>query len=217
MDRHTFAHTNILGSSEIHLLLFLRTGVISRAMTIFTITTDNNITSHATAKDAAKASGDGVLSFTTERELAKATTEWPLSRFVETWNAFAGAVPFDDLKPVRKFTDRKTGVSRIWAAIQRLSANTAQAGHSESLTSSAGKRANNVPATPTARDGSKKAKVLALLGRKEGATLAQIMKATGWQAHSVRGFLSGILRKKMGLTIESQKQKDGDCTYKVVH
>ena len=184
-------------------------------MTIFTITSDNNITSHATAKDAAKASGDGVLSFSTERELAKATTEWPLSRFVETWNAFAGVVPFDDLKPVRKFTDRRTGVSRIWAAIQRLSHDAAQAGNSESLNSSAVKRANTISATPTARDGTKKAKVLALLGRKEGATLSQIMKATGWQAHSVRGFLSGALRKKMGLTIESQKQKDGDCTYKV--
>ena len=117
------------------------------------------------ARQPAKASGGGVLSFTTERELAKATTEWPLSRFVETWNAFAGAVPFDDLKPVRKFTDRKTGVSRIWAAIQRLSHDAAQAGNSESLNGNSGKRAAKLPATPTARDGTKKAKVLALRHR----------------------------------------------------
>lgn len=63
------------------------------------------------------------------------------------------------------------------------------------------------------REGSKTAKVLALLGRKEGATLIQLMKATGWQAHSVRGFLSGALGKKMGLKIGSQKQEDGDRTY----
>jgi Protein of unknown function (DUF3489) len=67
----------------------------------------------------------------------------------------------------------------------------------------------------TPREGSKKAKVLALLGRKEGATLAQLMKATGWQAHSVRGFLSGALGKKMGLTIESTKTESGDRIYKL--
>jgi hypothetical protein len=63
------------------------------------------------------------------------------------------------------------------------------------------------------RQDSKKAKVLGLLGRKEGATLAQMMKATGWQAHSVRGFLSGALGKKMGLKIESQKRENGDRIY----
>ena len=65
------------------------------------------------------------------------------------------------------------------------------------------------------REDSKKAKVLALLGRKEGATLAQMMKATGWQAHSVRGFLSGSLGKKMGLSIESAKSEAGDRIYRI--
>ena len=65
----------------------------------------------------------------------------------------------------------------------------------------------------TPREGSKTAKVLALLGRKEGATLAQLMKATGWQAHSVRGFLSGALGKKMRLKIESTKSDAGDRVY----
>ena len=66
-----------------------------------------------------------------------------------------------------------------------------------------------------ARDGSKAAKVLDLLKRPNGAALAELMKATGWQAHSVRGFLSGTLRKKMGLTVESTKGDDGQRSYSV--
>ena len=66
-----------------------------------------------------------------------------------------------------------------------------------------------------AKDGSKAAKILELLKRPEGATLAALMKATEWQAHSVRGFLSGSLRKKLGLTITSAKGTDGERTYSV--
>ncbi len=63
------------------------------------------------------------------------------------------------------------------------------------------------------RQGSKTAKVLELVKRSGGATLKHIMKATGWQAHSVRGFLSGTLGKKMGLKIESSKTNDGERVY----
>ena len=66
-----------------------------------------------------------------------------------------------------------------------------------------------------ARDGSKKAEILGLLQRKGGATLAQIMKATGWQAHSVRGFISGALGKKMGLTVNSVSREDGERVYSI--
>lgn len=64
-----------------------------------------------------------------------------------------------------------------------------------------------------ARDGSKAATVLDLLKRPDGATLAELMKATGWQAHSVRGFLSGTVSKKMGLAVVSTKVEDGERTY----
>ena len=67
----------------------------------------------------------------------------------------------------------------------------------------------------TARDGSKAAKILDLLKRPEGATLAAIMKATDWQAHSVRGFLFGTIGKKMGLTVVSTKGDDGERTYTI--
>ena len=69
--------------------------------------------------------------------------------------------------------------------------------------------------TTTAREGSKKADVLALLQREGGATLQDLMTATGWQAHSVRGFLSGTLGKKMGLTVESAKREDAVRAYSI--
>jgi hypothetical protein len=66
-----------------------------------------------------------------------------------------------------------------------------------------------------ARDGSKTAKVLELLKRPGGVTAKELMKATGWQPHSVRGFLSGTIGKKMGLTVTSTKAEDGERTYSV--
>src|SRR5258706_16308502 len=67
----------------------------------------------------------------------------------------------------------------------------------------------------SARDGSKAAKILELLKRPGGATSKELMKATGWQPHSVRGFLSGTIGKKMGLTVTSTKGEDGERTYSV--
>ena len=60
----------------------------------------------------------------------------------------------------------------------------------------------------------KKAEVIALMKRAKGATLAEIMKATGWQAHTVRGFIS-VLGKKGGEEVESSKSADGERTYKI--
>jgi hypothetical protein len=64
-----------------------------------------------------------------------------------------------------------------------------------------------------ARQGSKTEKVLDLLSRPGGATTTELIKATGWQPHSVRGFLSGTLGKKMKRTVTSTKGKDGERTY----
>jgi hypothetical protein len=181
-------------------------------MTTFTIDTDNNITAFAAAEQIP----EGQDRFTSEKEFAKLSVDWPITRFVEVWNAFAGAPPFGELKPVKKFTDRKTAVARIWKAIQALTPTPApQAALVAPKKAKATKAATAKDATPTARDGSKKAIVLDMLKRPEGATLADIMSATDWQAHSVRGFISGSLGKKMGLTVESFKRPDGVRAYKV--
>ena len=68
--------------------------------------------------------------------------------------------------------------------------------------------------TPAPRRESKGAQILDLIRRAKGATLAEIMKATDWQAHSVRGFIS-TAAKKHGVQIESSKNEAGDRVYRI--
>jgi len=181
-------------------------------MRLFAIDTDNNIT----AFPAAEQIPEGQEHFASEKELAKLAANWPADRLVQIWNGFAGVTPFDDLKPVKKFTDRKTAVARVWKAIQRLDAATApQTADVAPKAKRPRKAAKAEDATPTAREGSKKAIVIDLLKRPDGASLKDIMQATDWQAHSVRGFISGSLTKKMGLNVESFKRPDGERAYRI--
>ncbi len=69
---------------------------------------------------------------------------------------------------------------------------------------------------PTPRAGTKQAQIIALLQRPQGASIGEIVAATGWQAHSVRGMISGALKKKLGLPITSEKV-DGRGTVHRLH
>jgi Protein of unknown function (DUF3489) len=70
-------------------------------------------------------------------------------------------------------------------------------------------------APPQVRRGTKTAKILQMLRRPDGASLAELTKATKWQAHSVRGFLSGAVKGKLRLKIKSTKRDDGTRIYRL--
>ncbi len=186
-------------------------------MSTFTIDSDNNITAHA----GLPAGADESQSFSNAKELSKLTAEWPASRLVDTWNSFAGVAPFDELKPVKKFTNRKAAVARIWQAVTRLSPDAAQPAANVAPAKEKGKKApakasrrSPVQKGATESRTNKKAEVIAMMKRAKGVTLAEIAEATGWQKHTVRGFVS-ILGSKGGQKIESAKNAAGERSYRI--
>jgi hypothetical protein len=108
------------------------------------------------------------------------------AQLTRIWNALPGATP------VTRFQDRASAVRRVWAALSQLPVDREPVDNSSAP-----------------RSGSKQALVIELLQRSEGATVAEVMSATGWQPHTVRGLLSGTLKKKLGLAIVSEKEDRG--------
>jgi Protein of unknown function (DUF3489) len=195
-------------------------------MKAFTIENEtNNIMVHATAKEAEAL--ENAASFRNEAGLAKLTADWPTARLIEIWNSLPGVTP------VRKFTNRDTAVRRIWAQLQNLgepapaaAVTTPEAADATPTASDVAPKKARARKEPTAeetpkaakesaqpREGSKTEIVLGLLRREAGVTAEELMSTTGWQAHSERGFLSGTVRKKLGLELVSGKAEDGKRVY----
>ena len=75
--------------------------------------------------------------------------------------------------------------------------------------------ASDAPKPVAIRPGTKQAQIIALLQRPEGASIAEIVEATSWQAHTARGAISGALKKKLGLNINSTKEEDRGSVYRI--
>jgi len=114
------------------------------------------------------------------------------SQLAEIWNGLPGK------HQISRFENRKAAARRLWAAFQELPL------PSEMAIPLAGPR-----------PGSKQATVIELLTRPEGATVAEVMDATGWQPHTVRGLFAGALKKKHRLTVISAKEDRGRV-YRVI-
>src|SRR5437016_3183080 len=163
-------------------------------MTIFTINSENHIAAHGSASEI---TDKGSEQFTSEKELAQLAADWPGSRLVDIWNRVPG------LTPVKRFTNRAVATARIWRAVQSLASGEHTGDVAPARRQGGTRKSTSKQPAHTGRKNTKQAQVVALLKRAGGVTLQHLMSATGWQAHSVRGFISGALGKKLCLKIES--------------
>ena len=161
---------------------------------LFYVTTEDHIRTSDEQQRRIETDGDG-SSFASEQELRELASQWPMKRLVEIWNRLPG------VERVIRFTDRKTAIARIWRAIQPQ----AEKGGKPA------RRASQSRHRPVFREGSKAAQVCTLLSRPQGATLNEIRSETGWQAHTVRGFISRNLSKQ-GRKVRSF-EREGDRVY----
>jgi hypothetical protein len=171
--------------------------------------------------------------FKTKAALATWADDQTMSEVVAFYNGLPGVTP------TKRFEDRKIAVNRIWAALGGAPASSVapKAAKAPAAAPKASKpakaakrsaatkakepkaaRAGRIPAgaqfavhtTPT-----KQEIVQQLVARPGGATLGELMEATGWQKHSVRGFIAGTLKKKLGATVESTKDAAGERRYAI--
>jgi len=111
----------------------------------------------------------------------------------------------------------KQGTAKFEAKLDQIIANAegAQPAPNDAELEAAIAAAEATWAKPRTRANSKQAEVVRMLKRPEGATVRQICDATGWQAHTVRGAFAGALRKRLGLTLVSDKHPGGERVYRV--
>ena len=154
----------------------------------FQIDSDNRL--HAIDNGTHQTEGGDV--FGSLEDFERLAAGWPLRRLIEIWNQLP------KVQPVSRFENRQVAVRRIWRMLS------APAGSAPPRRGRSEARAHR----------SKSEMVLNMLRNPEGATLKALMKATRWQAHSVRGFLSRKVSKNLGLHVESFR-RDGERVYAV--
>ena len=169
-------------------------------MPTFTIDDENRI--RALGPGEANETTD-LLRFKSEQALAELAKQWPATRMVEIWNGIAGVTP------VRKFMSRSIAVERIWQAIRNLTPAGAEPKPKETP------RKAQAAREAVGGERSKKDMLIALLSNGADVTLDQLVTASGWQKHSIRGFLSGTLKKQMGLKVISARNSEGQRVYRV--
>ena len=160
---------------------------------LFHLTTDDHINEQGPAETDA-----GCITFASEQDFYDVAKEWPMKRLVAIWNRLPG------VEAVARFTDRNTAIARIWRAIQPST----EADRTTAPPHSKAKQRRQL-----FREGSKAAQVYTLLCRPEGATLNEIRNQTGWQAHTVRGFISRTLSKQ-SRNVRSF-ERDGERVYRL--
>jgi len=159
----------------------------------FHLTTNGSLTELPTDKiDRANAAPTVI---TSREEWETIAGAWPLKRLVEIWNALPGVTP------IEKFTSRQIALERIWRAVEAPEQARGKA------------QGKGGQAKVRFREGSKAAQVYDLLCRPEGVTVREIQNLTGWQRHSVRGFLSASMRKQ-GRSVRSF-ERGGERVYRV--
>jgi uncharacterized protein DUF3489 len=180
---------------------------VKKATRLFNI--DANNTTSALISDEKRSIIKRPGYFTNEQQFAALAARWPSGRLVEIWNNLPG------VRKIGKFTDRQTGVRRIWRAIEQLEPHVgAQATSGANRTSSRGKAASPSEQPVVARADTKAARVIALLKQPAGATLKAIMALTSWQSHSVRGFITAHVRQKMNYRVQSFT-RGGERVYRI--
>jgi hypothetical protein len=207
-------------------------------MTTFTIDNENNIVAFGSAEEAAAATATPFDTFASQKELAGLAAGWPAERLVAIWNSLPGVTP------LKRFKTSNAASSRIWERIQGLGEaakpeaesakpkaeekpkrgpRAAKGAPAKAKATKKATPAKNAPKAKKAaktqesaglRQGTKTTQVVAMLQRKNGATLAEIMDKMGWQKHTVRGFMAGAM-KKAGYSVESFKPEGGERTFRI--
>ena len=214
-------------------------------MTTFTISETNEIVAFSSQEEAAAATATPFDSFSSQKELVELAKAWPAERLGAIFNSLTGVTPVESFKSnkaaVARIWARIQGLgdaakSEPEAEAAKPKADKKAKGGARAAKGAPAKAKTGKKATPAkkapkakkvakqskpakepkaARTGSKSEEVIALLKRKGGATMAEIVALTGWQKHTTRGWVSGFLGKKMGITVESFKSDKGERTYRI--